>query len=283
LPWVTTQEQNPDLQPYKYNGKEFVEDYGLDVTDLGNRGLYHAINRFTTIDRFAEKFPWQSPYVVANNNMVNFVDVRGDSLDVPNTPQSRDDIANMCIYQEYLSYNGNSLSLNFGDKSKKEITQILKEDEGLSILNNMINAKEKYYYEATHEHGKNLEWSEDGKNYSLFSQHDLNVLNTSDYIGMEFNEGSGSVAYMWFKNVSKTPRGDETKYYVRPSQQSGYDAIITVSPGEFYDKNFVYQERGYFLKHEFKESYYRTTGNMPYSKAHNKAGEPQTFSRFILR
>lgn len=67
-------------QPYKFNGKELDRENGLDVTDLGNRGVYHTINRFTTMDRFAEKFPWQSPYVHAGNNSVNYVDVNGDSI-----------------------------------------------------------------------------------------------------------------------------------------------------------------------------------------------------------
>ena len=52
----------------------------MDETDLGNRGLYHATNRFTSIDRFCEKYPWQSPYVFAANNPVNYVDVNGDSI-----------------------------------------------------------------------------------------------------------------------------------------------------------------------------------------------------------
>lgn len=53
--------------------------HGLDVTDLGNRGLHHAKNRFDTMDRFCEKFPWQSPYCFAANNPVNNIDVLGDS------------------------------------------------------------------------------------------------------------------------------------------------------------------------------------------------------------
>jgi hypothetical protein len=67
LPWASNSDDDPGLQNKKYNGKEFVEMHGLDVTDLGNRGVYHAINRFTTIDRFAEKYPSQSPYVHAGN------------------------------------------------------------------------------------------------------------------------------------------------------------------------------------------------------------------------
>ncbi|MDR2652657.1 MAG: DUF6443 domain-containing protein [Prevotellaceae bacterium] len=80
MPWATTQEQNPDLQPYKQNGCEFIEDYGLDVTDHGNRGEYNAINRYTTMDRFCEKVPWQSPYAHAGNNPVRYVDINGDSI-----------------------------------------------------------------------------------------------------------------------------------------------------------------------------------------------------------
>ena len=77
LPWA--EGEGASVQNKKYNGKEFIEAHGLDVTDLGNRGLYHAINRFTTMDRFAEKYPWQSPYVFAGNNPILNIDIQGDS------------------------------------------------------------------------------------------------------------------------------------------------------------------------------------------------------------
>ena len=69
-------------QPYKFNGCELDEMHGLNQTDLGNRSLYHAIGQFTTMDRFCEKFPWQSPYVHAGNNPVNYIDINGDSIDI---------------------------------------------------------------------------------------------------------------------------------------------------------------------------------------------------------
>lgn len=64
-------------QPYKYNGKEFVEAHGWNTYDYGFRGYYAAIGRFTSIDPLAEQTPWQSPYAYADNNCVNKIDYMG--------------------------------------------------------------------------------------------------------------------------------------------------------------------------------------------------------------
>ena len=71
---------SPAFQPYKHQGKEFDTNHGLNQTDHRNRYLDHATNRYTTPDRFAEKFPWQSPYVHAGNNAATYIDVNGDSV-----------------------------------------------------------------------------------------------------------------------------------------------------------------------------------------------------------
>ncbi|MDO9152760.1 MAG: hypothetical protein Q7U47_03470, partial [Paludibacter sp.] len=85
LPWNTTTGLGADVQNKKYNGKEWVEMHGLDVSDLGWRTDYNAINRFTTRDRKAEEFPWQSPYCVANNNTVKYIDKNGEHASDPET------------------------------------------------------------------------------------------------------------------------------------------------------------------------------------------------------
>jgi hypothetical protein len=53
---------------------------GYDTYDYGARGYYAAMGRFTSVDRFAEKYPWQSPYCFAANNPVNNIDINGDSI-----------------------------------------------------------------------------------------------------------------------------------------------------------------------------------------------------------
>lgn len=65
---------------YKYNGKEYQDELGLNMYDYGKRNYDPAIGRFNRIDRFTEKYHEFTPYSYAGNNPVIFVDVQGDSL-----------------------------------------------------------------------------------------------------------------------------------------------------------------------------------------------------------
>jgi len=78
LPWATTTADNPSMQPYKYNGKEFDEMNGWDTYDYGARGYYPASGRFMTVDPLAERRPWMSPYVFCSDNPVNRIDMDGN-------------------------------------------------------------------------------------------------------------------------------------------------------------------------------------------------------------
>jgi RHS repeat-associated protein len=77
LPWASNTSDNPGSQPYKYNGKEFVEMHGWDMYDYGARGMSPAIMRFATPDPLAENKPWLTPYHYCSNNSINRVDVDG--------------------------------------------------------------------------------------------------------------------------------------------------------------------------------------------------------------
>ena len=68
------------IQPYKYNGKELERMHGLEWYDYGAR-MYNGY-RFTTPDRYAEKYPSLSPYQYGANNPVNVIDINGDSLKI---------------------------------------------------------------------------------------------------------------------------------------------------------------------------------------------------------
>ena len=57
-----------NVQPYKYNGKELDAKKGLNWYDYGARHYDAALGRFTTNDRFAEKYHSMSPYQYGANN-----------------------------------------------------------------------------------------------------------------------------------------------------------------------------------------------------------------------
>ena len=75
-----------NVQPYKYNGKELDAKKGLNWYDYGARHYDAALGRFTTNDRFAEKYYSMSPYQYGANNPVNNIDVNGDTIVVNPNP-----------------------------------------------------------------------------------------------------------------------------------------------------------------------------------------------------
>ena len=101
-----------NVQPYKYNGKEYDSKKGLNWYDYGARHYDAVLGRFTTNDRFAEKYYSMSPYQYGANSPVGTIDVNGDSIRVYTETQSFGHTwisvgegSNMTVYS-YGRYNG---------------------------------------------------------------------------------------------------------------------------------------------------------------------------------
>ena len=101
-----------NVQPYKYNGKEYDGKKGLNWYDYGARHYDAVLGRFTTNDRFAEKYYSMSPYQYGANSPVGNIDVNGDSIRVYTETQSFGHTwisvgegSNMTVYS-YGRYNG---------------------------------------------------------------------------------------------------------------------------------------------------------------------------------
>ncbi len=62
---------------YRYNGKEFIEDFVIGLYDYGARWYDPRIGRFLSVDPLADKYPGWNPYHYVYNNPVRLVDPDG--------------------------------------------------------------------------------------------------------------------------------------------------------------------------------------------------------------
>ncbi len=63
---------------YLYNGKELIEDNGLQYYDYGARMYDATIGRWSIVDPAADVLEMSSPFVYSLNNPINFVDLDGE-------------------------------------------------------------------------------------------------------------------------------------------------------------------------------------------------------------
>ena len=68
---------NPEFQPFKYNGKEFDMMHGLNTFDYGARQYDPVLPVWDRVDPLAEKYYNISPYAYCNNDPVNKIDPDG--------------------------------------------------------------------------------------------------------------------------------------------------------------------------------------------------------------
>ncbi len=69
--------EDSGFQPYKYNGKEWIEAHGLDEYDSQARTYYPAAPVTPTPDPLCEKYYGISPYTWCGGNPVKFIDPDG--------------------------------------------------------------------------------------------------------------------------------------------------------------------------------------------------------------
>ena len=125
-----------NTQPYKYNGKELDTKKGLNWYDYGARHYDAALGRFTTNDRFAEKYYSMSPYQYGANNPVNNIDVNGDTIVVNPNPNGLIDNVKMFF----------GFDTKYQKDVKVDLQQLKKDDKGVAYIITELEDSENIHY-----------------------------------------------------------------------------------------------------------------------------------------
>ncbi len=158
---------------YKYNGKEFQDDFNLDWHDYGARFYDAQIGRFHTLDPMAEKFYFQTTYCYAANNPIMFIDYNGENAWIPGTDgkkitSSSDKNGNLSVSANATKTTKRLVGLinDTGSKTAKEQFQKLSENEtkvNLKIESKKIDNGYNGLHQPHGEDGEPLDWVGDEK------------------------------------------------------------------------------------------------------------------------
>ena len=107
---------------YKYNGKEFNNDFGLGWYHYGARWYAPDAPRWTTVDPLAEKYLAESPYNYVSQNPMNFTDPTGMSKDGVGINNCGDIIYDDNIDDGKLYYFGNNSSTAMVNSTEGSVT-----------------------------------------------------------------------------------------------------------------------------------------------------------------
>ncbi|NMH27437.1 RHS repeat-associated core domain-containing protein, partial [Flavobacterium silvaticum] len=124
-------EENPYL--YKYNGKEWQDELGLNIYDYGARNYDPAIGRWMNIDPLADKYYNFSPYVYVGNMPTIAVDP--DGKDIVLTKSVRDDgttVVNMTVTGKLINESGKAFTTEQMNSYAERLSSGIKESWGIS-------------------------------------------------------------------------------------------------------------------------------------------------------
>jgi hypothetical protein len=188
-----------------------------------------------------------SNYSVFASNPIFNNDILGDTLKVANDKQSIKDIKSLVRgrNKKFIEIDANGgVTLNFSTLNKKlNVVDVLREDQGLSVINDLISSDKDFLYEASP---------------LVLIRDDAGNKTT----GYTYRTGHGIV------NASNFGQDSNGGHQHRP--RFGFDGQVIIGPKVKYEEadatgNIITKPRAAIVFHELVENYQRTHNNINYN------------------
>ena len=225
--------------PFSCTGKERDEETGYSY--FSARYLDHTLlTSFLSVDRYASKYPFISPYAYCAWNPIRLIDPTGDTLDIRGGEIAQADILSIVApqYQNRIFFQNGRVNVNTEGMSGEEIEQ----DAGFSVLTRMTQSEKHYLYQA--------EEVLDEKNEPI------PLLCHSETPRESFNRDATRGA---FGRRKHTPNGEPLP--------DGYQGWVVFHPNAVfngYEGGEFFSNRPSTTFHELEECYQRTDMRLPY-------------------
>ena len=222
---------------FTFTGKERDEETGYGY--FGARYMdYELMTSFISVDRYADKYPFISPYAYCAWNPVRIIDPTGDTLFALDRKSQLDIISLADIYRNRIRFDDRGVaSIDYSGMSDDDI-ETMNSHPGVALIKDISDSPVKILYEAT----------------------DLILCTNPD--------GSKIIGFMTNKptRIYNLSRGGLDSNNDRPYlPREGYDGQVIISPNAKYYCDGLQAFRTEIIGHELAENYSRTAFNCNYN------------------
>ena len=201
---------------YKYNGKEYQDELGLNMYDYGASNYDASIGRWMNIDPLAEKFTNISSYAYTANNPVLYIDPDGKDIYLYYATEGNSKEEDALFWQAALTKMNDFLKSD--DNDGNDIFRIARVKDLASIETDA----ESFISKNSEKYGKTKEfaiWShaaydgpvgtvETSKN-SLF---DITQMSLKGWGSIDFNWAKDAKAYFYGCQTGVDPSGEQKAF-----------------------------------------------------------------------
>jgi RHS repeat-associated protein len=196
---------------YKYNGKEYQDELGLNMYDYGARNYDPALGRWMNMDPLAEKYVNISTYGYCLNNPIIFVDPNGKEV-VAHDKDAQDLILNALTEllgaNHGFSFNKKGVMKHSGSKEHRNDKKNYSKEQ-MSIFEGFteIMSNKEYTIDVFKQSGDDTSYSADFKNRNFSTDSNGQIIKDSNGNPILKEDGTVTTVDVTHPNAGETGGG----------------------------------------------------------------------------